>query len=359
MKIAPVITNIFKTQTLIKPIQPLSFKAELPAVIKTGLSELDNLTDNEITPFINDSRDLYIETGKIGYRAQEAVNLITMKENELFQYKFAIQNPENSLLAPFATEYSAPFKEYRQNKLNFERIEKMSQLPMYDKPELKKKIAAAKAFVSSNDNEFEKIKPVADYLENNYKKLGKELDEVSLKSDERLFEKFKKAKEQQLSAQYFMFITPYNDAVKLKLKREDIKASLKNPAISLYTNIENIKKAQESAEKIAKDKEFFYKNHADMEKFVSENKNALPPSDDEINDTYRNLKAKCDSIFEKYAQKSGDFFLNEAENIDFNPDKAQIFLQNQTKINDGLYSAIDKIKTAYIAEQNKDFYGFS
>ncbi len=355
MKIAPVITNLFKTPLRTNPVHPVSFKAA-PAILKSGLNELDGLINNEITPFMKESRDLYIETGKIGYRAQEAVNFITMKENELFQHKFAVQNPENNLLAPFAGEYLTPLKEYNRNKTDFENIEKMSRLPMYDTPELKEKITAAKEFLSKEENEFEKILPVGDYLENAYKKLGKELDEVGLKSDESLFKKFKNAKEQQLSAQYFIFITPYNDAVKLKLKREDINSSLKNPAISLYTKMENIEKARESAEHITKDKEIFYKNRADMEKFVSENKNALPPSVDEINDGYSKLREKCDGIFEKYAEKAGDFFLNNPENIDFDPEKAQNFLQKQRKINDGLYAVIDRIKADYIAEQNKDFY---
>lgn len=355
MKIAPLITNLTKSPAHIRHAQPVSFKST-PQIFTEGMKELENIINNEITPFVNDSRDLYIETGKIGYRAQEAVNFITLKENKLYQHKFRLQNTLNNALSPEVSEDLELAKEYKNNLSDFESIEKMSNRPMYKNPDLKEKISAAKATVFAQDNELVKIRPISDYFDNNYEKLGRELEKIDLRSDENLFKKFEKTREQQISAQYFMFITPYNDAIKLKLKYQELKSSVENPAISAYTKLENIENALETARNISKDRKLFYENRKDIEKFVKENKNQLPPPAGEIKAAYEKLTQKCDEISEKYRKKAGDFVQEHAANPDFSRERAKKLLKKQKETNDSLYLIIDKIKTDYITAQNKEFY---
>lgn len=360
MQIAPIISNVFnfkKTNSRNKITYsnyPVSFK-NTPPILKSELNNL-NETIKELDPFLKDSRDLYIETGKIGYRAQEAMNLFTLKENELMNRKFSLKNSKDNPLHPAAAKFFELANENDNNLRNFENIKRLSKLPMYENSILQEKIDNAEKGVFSQNSEFEKIKPLSSFIKNTYEQIDDKFEKINIRDDKELFKKFKNAKEQFTSAGYFMFVTPYNEAVKLKIRRDEIKSMIENPSINLHSKLKIIENAQKSAEKIIKDTELFYKNRDEMEKFVDETKTQLPPSSDEIIDAYEKMTHKCNDIFTNHIKKANDFYNEKFNRRDINTFEAEKTLYHQKKTNDELYKLIDKLKTDFFSSKNEEFY---
>lgn len=349
MKIAPVMFNT------VKPAHNLGFKSN-PNILTRTFDEFESEFDEKIVPFMNDSRTLYIETGKIGYNAQQVVNFVKFKENQLFQYKLNIQDAAKEKLHPGAKLALDAMEQYEQNKRTFASIEKMSNLPIYNKTGLKSKIAKAKSDEFLENNEFEKIKPITDYIRSQENNFENKLSSINLKNSGKIYQKYTDTNECLLSAQYFMLITPYNDAMKLKLQRDEFQKTLKSPKININTGLDRLDRMQKSADKIINQKEFFYNGRENMKKFVDTNRNRQLPSIQEFNDVYENLKQKCNSTAQDFIKDANNFYRENVKNINFDPEKAKNTLNRQKAVNDELFAIIDEAKTAYLAEHNKDFY---
>ena len=122
-------------------VDTVTFSARRSSV-ERDLENLEDSFNNQVVPFMKDSKELYTSVAKIGYAAQEAMKPYKKLSNDLFQYQLNLSlynTPENS-------KYSRALKivsDYDTNVRNYNYIKKMSQNDEYKNPKLAKKVNAA------------------------------------------------------------------------------------------------------------------------------------------------------------------------------------------------------------------------
>lgn len=369
MKILPItlsFTNNKKSQKINQstPLNPsyqsdsFSFKG-LRDVTSTEMMELDNTIENEISPFMKDSKELYLSVAKIGFNAQETLKLFSQKEQELFNHKLDVKNIENNQMAKKLKPYTDRMTSYIDNIYEFSKLEESSSLPMYNTPQMRKSIEAARAVVLQENDEVLKLKPLFDLYNDVNSDLDFDLTALTLTAvDKNLSIKHGELSESLSNAQFYMFMTPYNDAVKSVMKRDEIKKVIDDKSVSAFTKLKNLQVANRIANKVVEDKEHFYKQKDNMLKFAEANKDYKKntPNKSVIENTYKKMTEKCDELAKKQFSKLSDFYKKEYEGkkikIDLNfIDKK---LKEQKAANEAVQSLIIKIKEDYYTKQNDE-----
>lgn len=365
--ISPVSFKLFNTKSnnkltaqkapvnLSYPKDTVSFKS-LKNMLQVNFDEFEKTIKYDIEPFMADSKDLYMAVGKFGYNTQETLKIYGQNEAALLNYKLDKTNPSINPYTAKYKKYSDPFNEYTSNLREYNNYTQTAKLELYNKPELHSKLEKASALCKENP-EIEKIKPLMLMEKEAFNKIDADFEKINLKnSNKGLFEKLQNLREQLSSAQYFMVITPYNDAVKLKMTAEDISKSLSNPKISPLKKLESIEKANNTAYKIAETKNLFYKNKESMAKFVLENKNNVLPNISEIESAYKDLNKKCDEVYKNAFENVSDFYKRNYidSKVSVNLKSLNKTLREQKKANSEIQQVINKIKQDFITKQNEE-----
>lgn len=369
MKILPITLNFTNNKKLQKINQStplnLSYQSDsfsfkgLRDVTFTEMKELDNTIEKEIIPFMNDSKVLYHSVAKIGFNAQETLQFFSQKEKELFNHKFDVKNIENNQKAKKFKPYTDRMSSYRDNIYEFSKLENHASLPMYNTPQMRKTIEEARAVVLQKNDEVLKLKPLFDFYNDVNADLDSGLNSLKLEAvDKNLSQKLGKMTERLSSAQFYMFMTPYNDAVKVVKKRDEIKKVIDDKSVSMLTKLKNLQVASKIADKVVEDKEHFYKQKDNMREFAEANKdyNKNTPNKSVIENIYNKMTERSNELAKKEFSRLSDFYKKEYEDrnvkIDFNfIDKK---LKEQKAANESVQSLIIKIKEDYYAKQNDE-----
>jgi len=151
MKIFPVSLSVYKNQKSnnIKTTSPVnmppnlnaqkdtvSFKA-LKNMVQMQIDELDKDIKNNIDPFMQDSRELYLGIGKIGLAAQNIKDTFENEANNLFHKQMEIFDIKNNPYVKKYKKYTSRETEFKDNIKKFNQLLSVSQIPMYDKPHIK------------------------------------------------------------------------------------------------------------------------------------------------------------------------------------------------------------------------------
>lgn len=333
----------------------VSFKS-LKNMLQVNFDELEKTVKYDIEPFMADSRDLYMSVGKLGYDTQETLKIFHQKESDLMNLKIDKTNQDSNPYTAKYKKYSVPFNEYTSNLREYNGYLQTSKLEMYDTPELHSKLNKASALYKENP-EIEKIKPLMLMEKEAFNEIDTEFEKIKLEnSNKNLFEKLRNLREQLTGAQYYMVVTPYNDAVKLKMAAEDISKSLSNPKISPLTKLDNIERANNTAYKILETKKLFYKNKESMKKFVQESKDNVLPSQAEIESAYGKLNKSCETVYKNTFEKVSDFYQREyvGKKSSVNLKSLSMTIKEQKKANSEIQQIINKIKQDFITKQNEE-----
>ena len=102
-------------------------------VFEENLDIVDSIINEDILPFIDDeSKNLYIQTGKMGYALQETLRVFSNHETSIFNSKLNILNSNDSKLKSSKFfKYIKTYEDFKDNQKTFERLSAMAQIPMY------------------------------------------------------------------------------------------------------------------------------------------------------------------------------------------------------------------------------------
>ena len=327
---------------------------------KENLECIKSNFDENIGPFISDSRILYNEVGTIGYNAQLVLNKVNKLNEELSRkQRIALEFFEDNCSDDFG-KYFDRFSKYEENVRVFNRYEEFSQKPIYENPELTKKIEDAKKYFQRNEI-IETIRPIHEnYVESRSSVLDIFGDVSLQKSAPEIFEKLKEVKDVHSSAAYFMIVTPYQQAVKLRDEIANVSNELANPKDNLMKTYFRIGKLDEQVYTLNSSKNTFYENQDNMKQFVDKYKKSKYQmlDVDTVENTYKNLennvllKSKNEYLQIKDSVNNSslkDLSEHELQKLDKS-------LEKQSSLNDEIFDMISKIKTDYIMKQNEEFY---
>lgn len=362
MKIFPVSLSVYKNQKSnnIKTTSPVnmppnlnaqkdtvSFKA-LKNMVQMQIDELDKNIKNNIDPFMQDSRELYLGIGKIGLAAQNIKDTFENEANNLFHKQMDIFDIKNNPYVKKYKKYTSRETEFKDNIKKFNQLLSVSQIPMYDKPHIKNAFEQAKntAYFESND-EIEKIKPLTNYFNNSYKELNDKISNVTFqKNNPDLFEEILKTKDILMNAQYFMFITPYHAAVKLKMKKDEIEKDMNNPKNGLLKNLDTVDRLHSVSDSVIKSTKIYYKNKSSIETFVYQYNDihAVLPSENEIKSAYKKLLDKSNELLKEQFSNTDEFYQKEYKDkkVTINLQKIDKTLKMQKKIIRELQKLVEK-----------------
>ncbi len=312
MKILPVYNNhtfVCKSQNNSKiyrfkfnsAADTVSFKAS-KNIIETSMEELQNSFNNEILPFINDSRESFTSIAKIGYSVQEPVQVYQKANNDLFSYQLSrslsVNNPDYKLYG----KYIELVKEFDKNKNNYNYFKALSKKDFYKKSGLDKEVARAEHLYIENEN-IEKLRPFYNYFNKISENFSKEISHLNLKeASKEEYDRYLSLKNIYDSCIMFALAIPYSDSVKVQKDIKELQNSISKPDMPIYDKLKLIERVQRQINHITETKNWFYNNKKEIEQFVKTNSEFLnnKPDISTIMDLYRILINKTDEKYNKY-----------------------------------------------------------
>ena len=368
MRILPVSLRILNQNKLPQQKNQVHFSNNLQTdtfsfgetkdALTINFENLKNKFNNKIEPFMTDNKDLYIQTCNIGLILQNATEYILKNEINLFNYK-------NKKLVQINNPY---FKKYRiylfgadiykNNLKNFDRIKQMSDLELYNTPEIKEKIKETEIFFTPT-KDLNIIKSFDEAYENAYNKLDNQIHQVSLKNtDEELAEKVNNLYDKLSIAKFYAMNTPYAEAKNLQREINLIEEKISDPK-NYIEKFKKVNRLNYVANKITKEIENFYSNKDEIINFVSENKSIkdnIPPKnviENMFNNIYKKIDEIADENYKSFDNLYETTYKNDLENL--NRESVVAILKKQKAANHELDEMINNIKMKYIAQQNENF----
>lgn len=329
-------------------------------LLNENLESIKSNFDKNIAPFISDSRVLYNEVGLIGYNAQLVLNQISKSSESVFSaQRVDFDGFENACRDNFGM-YLERFSEYEENQRTFKRHEEFSKNPLFENTELTKMIEESKQYFQKHET-IEKIRSVHDrYVQARSSVLSSFIG-VNLKDvAPDIFDNLKNIRDIHTSASYFMIITPYKQAEKLKTDIETVSKMLAMPNMDFITSYDKLCKLDEDVYNLNEAKKTFYENQDEIKQFVAKyHKSNYQMLDAQIvENVYKNLEDKfLDNAKKEYASVESavkNSSLNDLGEEDLK--KIDLYLAKQKLLNDRIFDQINKIKTDYIMKQNEEFY---
>lgn len=316
--------------------------------------------DENIGPFISDSRVLYNEVGTIGYNAQLVLNKVNKSNEELSRaQRMALIGFEDSCSVDFG-KYFDRFAKYEENVRAFKRHEEFALKPIYENPELTKKINDAKKYFLKNEI-IDEIRPIHEKYVQGRNSVFDLFGQVSLqKFAPDIFEKLKDIKDIHSSASYFMLVTPYQQAIKLRDEIANISKELANPKDNLMKTYFRIGKLDEQVYTLNNSKNTFYENQDKMKQFVDKYKKSKYQMIDvaTIENAYKNIEynvltnSRNQHLQVKKAVNNSSLKALSEDALK----ELDVLIEKQASLNNEIFGMINEIKTSYIMKQNEEFY---
>ena len=327
-------------------------------VLSINFENLKNSFNEDIEPFMLDNKDLYIKTCGIGLYLQDATENINKNQTKLYNYKLKKLVQINNPYFKNYRIYLSGADVYKNNLKNFDRIKQMSNLELYNKPEIKEKIAESEElFIPTKD--LNVIKSFDEAYEKAYNELDQKLYETTLENtDKELSENIKILYDKLSAAKFYAMTTPYAESKNLQKEINSLEEKISEP----QNYIEKMKKVDylnKIADKITKEIENFNNNKDEIKNFISENESIKEniPSQNTIDNIFSGLYEKIDKIadesYESFNNVYETTFRNDLENLD--REAVVSILKKQRTANQQLDKIINRIKMEYIAQQNENF----
>lgn len=311
-------------------------------VFEENLDIVDSIINEDILPFIDDeSKNLYIQTGKMGYALQETLRVFSNHETSIFNSKLNILNSNDSKLKSSKFfKYIKTYEDFKDNQKTFERLSAMAQIPMYgNNLKLKNKINSSK-HLFNDDNEIKLLEPMVQKYNAEISKLGNELESLTLKNTNKaMFSLIRPINDNLTTSIYYIMINPYGDFQKLIKKRENVKELVKDNKVSPYERLKHIEMLNHDANSIVRVIPSYSKNKNEIKNFIEKTAGFVDnlPQKDEINSAYTKIKDKIDMAADKTLAVLNDYFDKEyRENgvvIDFHKLEKSLKIQ-QSAINE-------------------------
>lgn len=303
-------------------------------IVDISLENLEDSFNNQVLPFIKDSKDLYISVAKIGYAAQEAMKPYKKLSNDLFQYQLGLSlynTPENS-------KYGRALKivsDYDKNIGNYNYIKKLSQRDEYKNTRLEKKVNAAEKLFTNN-KDMDNLRLFYNFYRDSADALNKKLYTLTFKNaSKENFDKYMHLKDKFDECIVYAMAIPYSDSVKVQKSIADIKRSASDPTVSVLDRLKNIDKTQRQVDSIIERKSWFYENKSQIKKFVEDNAEIEKsvPDKYELIQLYKDLKEKSDDISKRYRELISKYYNGTMELYAPDLDKLEKLTESQRKVN--------------------------
>ena len=304
------------------------------SIVERDLENLEDSFNNQVVPFMKDSKDLYTSVAKIGYAAQEAMKPYKKLSNDLFQYQLnlSFNNPSKN------SKYDRALRivsDYDTNVRNYNYIKKMSQKDEYKNPKLDKKVNAAEKMFLKNRH-IENLRLFYNFYNDSVDGLNKKLLTFTLKNaSKENYDKYVSLKDKFYESVVCAMAIPYSDAVKAQKSIAQIKHSVADPNTSIFDNLENIDKTQRQVDSIIERKKWFYENKSQIKKFVEDNAGIEKsvPDNDELIELFKDLKNKSDVVSKRYKELTAKYYKGTMELYRPKLDRLEKLVEKQRKVN--------------------------
>ena len=312
----------------------VSFKAT-KNIAETSMEELQNSFNNEVLPFINDSRELFTSIAKIGYSVQEPVKLYQKLNNDLFNYQLKLSlsngNPDYKLYG----RNLELINEFDKNQNNYNYFKALSQKDYYKKTGLDKSVEKAEILYKENEN-IEKLRPFYNYFNKMSENFSNEISHLNFKeASKEEYLKYVSLKNIYDKCCFYAFAVPFPDSVKIQKNINELKKLMSKAEIPIYEKLKVIERTQREIEHIKETKSWFYKNKFEIEKFVETNSVFSNQKTDNaaIVDLYRTLINKSNEKHNKY-RKFLKLCYDATERLtEGEMNKLSVLIEKQNKVN--------------------------
>ena len=314
-------------------VDTVSFSAR-KNIVDISLENLEDSFNNQVLPFMNDSKDLYTSVAKIGYAAQEAMKPYKKLSNDLFQYQLSLSlynTPENS-------KYGRALKivsDYDKNIGIYNYIKKLSQRDEYKNTSLEKKVNAAEKLFTNN-KDMDNLRLFYNFYRDSADALNKKLYTLTFKNaSKENFDKYMHLKDKFDECIVYAMAIPYSDSVKVQKSIADIKRSDSDSTVSVLDRLKNIDKTQRQVDSIIERKKWFYENKSQIKKFVEDNAGIEKsvPDNDELIELFKDLKNKSDVVSKRYKELTAKYYKGTMELYRPKIDRLEKLVEKQRKVN--------------------------
>jgi len=315
-------------------------------IIEREFEEFDAMIQNDIEPFIKDSKELYFKIGNQGLKLQELVDLYRTKETGMGVFKCSLFGTINSPKIEKLDELIKTTRLFNHNIDRFLQINNMQNNSKEVSAKLDKKINQNKKYFfvdEMTNNYLNEIKGFVTTKQSLITQFDEDLNKVTLKDiNQNLYSDIAKLKDAYMALCYFMMQIPCNDAMSLLKKHSFIKAQIAQNNYNSYEILKFIESAQNEAQRIINDKKLFYANRDDIAKSSVEIEKVISdaPSCHYINSEYDKMLKICMSLKSSYCSKLDKLAQNiGTSHFEFH-NKIEKMINKQDKVLDELSNII-------------------
>lgn len=282
--------------------------AHFGSILDMQIGELKEIFENEINPFIEKNKPMYIQIGKIGYDSQEKLKLAKNLNQQLFNKKFDL---ENNITIKKVEKTVEPYRKYLDNIKEFEQTSRfILNSKYYATPEMVRFIEKSRPKIYQGSTEFSKIKPVYDEYNQTKQNIDNDLNNIGLQSNPEFARKLKDLDNQNRTAVMLMLVSGYPDMLKLSGDAEKLFKDYKEHTQPVF-------KLMEQTERLTYDTRHFQEhslsNRSELDKeikdFIDANKNYKSENltEEEINTVYNEFIIAADNTINSHAKKLETF----------------------------------------------------
>lgn len=365
MRILPVVTRFFTNNTNTNTInRQNAFKPQFTAddandtfqsysILDLQINEMQDEIENKIKPYKEMIKEKFNIIGKIGYDTQEKLKLIRTSETELMNKKFEANEQPVFKKADKRTE---PYEKYQKNIKEFETTEKfVKNSSYYSTPQILKTIEKSRAKVYRDTDEFSKLQPLYDTIQNTKNEMSDELDLINSHNLPEFSQKIKELDDKNLTAVMLALVSGYPDAVAICKKSDDILKAYKEKSQPSFKLLEQVEALNGEIQRFdGKSSDNNRKVVEEMDKFIDENidyeDNILSKS--EINQTYQKLLQDANIAIKKYTDRLAKHLAEDKTTV--SPRIIDRTLKSQAKANKTINELIQKEKQKFYEQINSN-----
>lgn len=324
------------------------------SILDREITDLKEVFDNEINPFIEKNREKFNQAGKIGYSSQEKLKIVQSLEQQLFEKKF---NSTDNKIFKEVEKVTDIYAKYKENIREFEQTSKnIINSTMYSTPELRKAVEKSRPKVYQGEEEFGKIQPLYQEYNNAKSIINQDLDELSIKNMPEFAAKIEELRNQNATAVFIILNSGYADMLKLSKDAQQLFKDYKEKNQPAFKLMERADRLSCDVQKFQNNIENYETNSEETEKFIEENKDYENKnlSEEEIKNTYKELFKAADEIIDFHSANLYNYYKENP--IKLSPRIIDKTFKAQERANRNLNKMLQNEKLAFYEKSNEEFF---
>ena len=329
--------------------------------IHEAYSDLNNTINNKILPLVNDSKPLYQSLIDINNDANKIMNKFSEHEIDFISQKGKMADLSVSSDNKYYEPYISRYNKYKRNLTQYATLKNIVKDENYNKQEIKEALKNAENLLFENNQELNKIKPLAKEYEAATANITLYNEGRTLKNSQLpLKDKLTDTNETRFKAAAYALLIPLPETFIMLRSFKNIEKELQKPTQSPMKTQTTIEHLQQSAESIIQNFDRYKEYKPEITNFIEKHsKNQISkPSDKEINEAYVYLTGECEKNATK--ERNGLYgyyktmYLDKGVKVNFEA-LDQYLNDCETAVNT-LYNKKKQIDEKIIEENNRKFF---